>query len=95
MPALTWAQAYPSRPVTLVVPYAAGGLADLVARQTAFHLEKVLHQPVIVANRAGASWAIGTGFVAKSTADGYTLLFVLTSHVITPESDRLLGRTPA
>ncbi len=95
MPATAWAQAWPSRPITLVVPAAAGGLADLVARQTAFHLEKALRQSVVVANRAGASGAIGTAFAAKAPADGYTLLFSLTSHVILPESDRLLGRAPA
>jgi tripartite-type tricarboxylate transporter receptor subunit TctC len=89
------AQGYPAKPVTLIVPFSPGGLADLVARVVAFNMEKTLHQPVIVTNRAGASGAIGTAAMAKAPPDGYTLLLTLTSHVVLPESDRLLGRTPA
>ena len=76
------AQAYPSRPITLVVPFAAGGGIDLVARLVAENLQKKLQQPVIVENRAGAGGIIGTSFVARAVPDGYTLLFIEASSVL-------------
>jgi tripartite-type tricarboxylate transporter receptor subunit TctC len=67
---------FPDRPIRLIVPFAAGAGTDAVARFVAQKLESELKQPVVVENRAGASGAIGTQFVASAPADGYTLLFV-------------------
>lgn len=67
---------FPDRPIKLIVPFAAGAGTDAVARFVAQKLEGELKQPVVVENRAGASGAIGTQFVASAPADGYTLLFV-------------------
>jgi tripartite-type tricarboxylate transporter receptor subunit TctC len=67
-------QAYPSKPIHVVVPFTAGGSTDVVARIVADKLSQRVGQPVIVDNRAGAGGAIGSDFVAKSPADGYTLL---------------------
>ncbi len=68
------AQPYPNRPIKIVVPYAAGGAVDIVARTVGQPLSEALKQPVIVDNRPGASANIGMELVAKSTPDGYTLL---------------------
>jgi len=68
------AQSYPSRPVTIVVPYAAGGATDIMARAVAQRLSNVWGQPVIVENKSGASTQIGAAYVSKSPSDGYTLL---------------------
>jgi tripartite-type tricarboxylate transporter receptor subunit TctC len=68
------AQDYPSKPVHLVVPYVAGGNADIFGRTLAQKLGEAFKQPFVVENRAGANGGIGTDFVAKSAPDGYTLL---------------------
>jgi len=68
------AQSWPSRPIRLVVPYAAGGTSDILARQLGPKLNEALGQPVIVENKTGANGNVGADFVAKSQADGYTLL---------------------
>jgi tripartite-type tricarboxylate transporter receptor subunit TctC len=68
------AQAYPARPVTIVVPYAAGGGIDVIARMLAQHLTAKLGQPFVVENRLGAGGVIASSFVARAPADGYTLL---------------------
>ena len=71
----TWAQtAWPAKPVKIVVPFAPGGTTDLLARAMATELSKAFPQPVIVENRAGAGGNLGADIVAKSPADGYTLL---------------------
>jgi tripartite-type tricarboxylate transporter receptor subunit TctC len=69
------AQDYPDRPVKIVVPYTAGGATDAVGRALAQQLSELWKQPVVVENKAGAGASLGADFVAKSTPDGYTLLF--------------------
>jgi tripartite-type tricarboxylate transporter receptor subunit TctC len=86
--------AYPSKPITLIVPFPPGGLADLVGRPVAEALSRELGQPVIVENKAGAGGGIGMGLAAKAPADGYTLLLSLSSLTVLPEADALLGRAP-
>jgi tripartite-type tricarboxylate transporter receptor subunit TctC len=71
----TSAQDYPSRPITLVAPYAAGSGIDVMARKIAANLSPRLGQPIIVDNKPGAGSVIGSEFVAKSAADGYTLMY--------------------
>jgi len=68
------AQTYPSRPIRLIVPYAAGGTSDILARQIGPKLTDAWGQPVVVENRTGANGNVGADFVAKSAPDGYTLL---------------------
>ena len=84
MPAIVLAQTYPTKPVKLVVPYAAGGGVDTVARALAQELSGGLGQPVVVENRPGANSLIGTDYVAKQAADGYTLLTTVGSHYALP-----------
>jgi tripartite-type tricarboxylate transporter receptor subunit TctC len=85
---------YPSRPITLVVPFPPGGVADAVARPVAEALGRLLKQAVVVDNRAGAGGGVGMGMVAKAKPDGYTLMMALSSITILPEADKVLGRTP-
>jgi len=84
-----------SQPVSLVVPLAPGGIADVTARPLAIALAKELGQSVVVENRVGAGGAVGTGYVARQKPDGNTLLMALSSFVIAPEADKVVGRTPA
>jgi len=72
------AQEYPARPVRMVVPFAAGGGTDLVGRIVANELTKGLNQQFYIENKAGAAGQVGTDFVAKSSPDGYTLLWTVT-----------------
>ena len=84
LPALAQS-AYPSRTITLINPYAAGGPADTLARALARQLEARLKQAVIVDSKAGGGATIGTGFVARARPDGYTLLVSTSAgHVVTP-----------
>ena len=85
---------WPSRPLTMVVPFPPGGVADLVGRPVAAALEKQLGQPVVVENRAGAGGGLGMQQVARAKSDGHTLLMALSSISILPEADRVLGRAP-
>jgi len=94
LPHTTCAQAYPNKPVRLVVPYAAGGGVDTVARAVAQQLGETLGQPVLVDNRPGANSVIGTEHVAKSPADGYTLLVTLVSHYAMPFLSRNVRYDP-
>lgn len=87
--------AWPSRNITLVVPFPPGGQADLAARSISFGLEKILGRSVVVDNRAGGGGgAVGNAAVARAAPDGYTLLVTLSSLAVLPEADRLYGRTP-
>ncbi len=87
-----FAQAYPTRNVTIVVPFPPGGQADLAARPVALKLQEIFGKPVIVDNRGGAGGAIGNAAVARAEPDGYTLLMALSSLAVLPEADRLFGR---
>ncbi len=78
------AQTYPNKPVRLVVPFAPGGFTDAVARILGQKLTAAMGQPFVVENKAGAGSTIGTDFVAKSAPDGYTLVMVSSTHVISP-----------
>ncbi len=77
-----FAQSYPSRPVKLIVPYAAGGPTDVMARLISIEMTATLGQPVMVENRPGAAGAIGAEVVAKSSPDGYTVCFCPTGPSI-------------
>lgn len=79
---MAMAQAFPAKQVTIVVPYPPGGGADILARTLGQKLSARWGQPVVVDNRAGAGGSIGTAFVAKAPADGYTLLMASPSHTI-------------
>src|SRR5687767_7949559 len=68
------AQEFPSRPVTIVVPFPAGSISDVVTRLAAERMQKPLGQPVVVENRPGLNGAVGAGLVTKAKPDGYTLL---------------------
>ena len=86
---------YPDKPITMIVPFPPGGVADTVARPVAEAMARELKQPVVVENRAGADGALGIGVAARAPADGYTVLMSLSSISILPEADKLLGRKPA
>jgi len=87
-------EAWPTRPVTMVVPFPPGGVADTVARPVAESMSRFLGQTVVVENRGGAGGGVGMGHVAKSSADGYTIMMALSSISILPVADKLLGREP-
>jgi tripartite-type tricarboxylate transporter receptor subunit TctC len=78
------ADTWPSKPVKIIVPFGPGGFTDVVARILQKELAPVLGQPIIIENRPGAGSTIGTDAVAKAPADGYTLVMVSTTHVISP-----------
>src|SRR6266478_3050264 len=78
------AQSYPSRQITLIIPFAAGGSNDLVGRAIGKRLSETWGQPVVVENRAGAGGMIGTSAVAAAAPDGYTLLLVSSTFTINP-----------
>jgi tripartite-type tricarboxylate transporter receptor subunit TctC len=78
------AQTYPSKPVRLIVPFAPGGFTDVVARILGQRLSVSMGQQFIIENKAGAGSTIGTDFVAKAAPDGYTLVMISTTHVISP-----------
>jgi tripartite-type tricarboxylate transporter receptor subunit TctC len=88
------AQSYPSKPITMVVPFPPGGVADTVGRPVAEAMSRHLKQSIVVENKGGAGGGIGMAQVAKSKGDGYTLLMSLSSLVVLPEADKILKRAP-
>ena len=86
------AQDYPTKPITMIVAFPPGGVAELVGRPLAASMEKTLGQPVLIVNRPGAGGAVGTTAAAKAAPDGYTILMTLSSISIFPVSDPLQGR---
>src|SRR4051812_24680184 len=93
-PGLALAQAaFPNKPITMIVPFPPGGLADLVGRPVAEAMSRELGQPVVIENKGGAGGGIGMGLVAKAPADGYTILMALSSFSVIPEADTILGRS--
>ena len=85
---------WPDKPITMIVPFPPGGVADTVARPVAEALGRELKQQVIVENKAGAGGATGIGAAARAAPDGYTLLMSLSSISILPEADKILARKP-
>ncbi len=77
-----WAQAWPAKPITLVVPFAPGGTTDVLARAVGQELSSALGQPVLIESKPGAGATLGADFVAKARADGYTLLMGAVHHTI-------------
>ena len=87
-----WGQPYPNRAIRLVVPYGAGGVSDIMGRVVAQKMTELLGQPMVVENRPGAGGMLGTGAVAKSPPDGYTIvLSSLSAYAIGP---RLVKEAP-
>ena len=82
------AQAWPAKPVRLIVPFPAGGATDIIGRLVAQKMTEVWGQNVIVENKPGAGTVVGTDLVAKAAPDGYTLGMVITAHVINPSLRR-------
>ncbi|MBU3725752.1 MAG: tripartite tricarboxylate transporter substrate binding protein [Burkholderiaceae bacterium] len=87
--------AYPSRPITMIVPFPPGGVADTVGRPIADAMSRILKQSVVVENKSGAGGGIGFSHVAKAKPDGYTILMALSSVAVIPEADRVLGKAPS
>ena len=88
-------EAWPTKPINMIVPFPPGGVADAVARPVAEALSRTLGQAVIVENKAGAGGGIGMAAVARSKPDGYTILMALSSISIIPEADKIVGREPS
>ena len=86
---------YPDHPITMIVPFPPGGVADTVARPVAEAMGRELKQPVVIENKPGAGGGIGMGLAAKAKPDGYTVLLSLASLTVLPEADKLFGRAPA
>ena len=86
-----WAQTWPSRSVSIIVPFPAGGTTDVLARALGQELSKTLGQPVVVENKPGAGATLGADYVAKAKPDGYTLLMGAVHHTIATSVYRKLG----
>jgi tripartite-type tricarboxylate transporter receptor subunit TctC len=86
---------YPSRAITMIVPFPPGGVADIVGRPLAATMEKTLKQPIVVVNRTGAGGALGIREAARAAPDGYTVLMGLSSISIFPVSERVNGKQPS
>lgn len=88
-------EVWPSKPITMIIPFPPGGVADTVGRPVADALSRTLGQPVVVENRAGAGGGVGMAAAARSKPDGYTILMALSSISIIPEADKILGKQPS
>ncbi|MGZ5270273.1 MAG: tripartite tricarboxylate transporter substrate binding protein [Ramlibacter sp.] len=84
--------AFPSRSITMIVPFPPGGLADIVARPVAEAMSRDLGQPVVIENKGGAGGGIGMAQAAKAAPDGYTIVMALSSYSVLPEADAIIGR---
>jgi tripartite-type tricarboxylate transporter receptor subunit TctC len=89
-----WAQGYPTHPITLVVPFAAGGPTDVVARAVGQAMSRTLGQPVVIENKLGAGGTLAAGYVAKAAPDGYTLLIHHNGMATAPALYRKLAFNP-
>ncbi len=85
------AQGYPNKPIRMIVPWPPGGATDILGRMVALELSKTWGQPVVVDNRGGASAILGTDLLAKSPPDGYTIGWIISTHVVNPS---LYGKVP-
>lgn len=88
------AQSYPNRPITMIVPFPPGGIADITGRPFAASMTRLLGQSVVVENRAGAGGAVGHAQVARAAPDGYTIMMALSSIAIIPVADEVNSRQP-
>src|SRR3979490_2760866 len=97
LPALPAAaqDAYPSRPIQMIVPFPPGGVADITGRPVAYVLGRLLKQSIVVVNKAGAGGSVGAAQAARAAPDGYTILMALSSISVLPVADRLQGRPAA
>jgi len=84
LPGAVWAQAYPSKPVHVIISFPPGSSTDIVGRVVAQKLSEFWNQPVLAENRGGAGGTIGAGIVAKAAPDGYTLLIDSSAHAVSP-----------
>jgi tripartite-type tricarboxylate transporter receptor subunit TctC len=87
-----YSQQYPNRPITMIVPFPPGGIADITGRPLAVAMQKTLGQPVVIENKPGAGGAVGHAIAAKAKPDGYTIMTALSSIVVIPEADKVNGR---
>ncbi|HEY2336605.1 MAG TPA: tripartite tricarboxylate transporter substrate-binding protein, partial [Burkholderiales bacterium] len=92
--AASFAQTYPTKPVRMVVPFPAGGPADIVARQLGAKLTEVWGEALVIENRAGAAGNIGTAFVARAAPDGYTILLATSGFMCNPSLYKNIGYDP-
>src|SRR5260370_39135571 len=88
------AQSYPTRPITMVVPFPPGGIADITGRPFGAVMSRILGQPVIIENKTGAGGAVGHAYDARAKPDGYTVMMARSSIVIIPVADEVDGRAP-
>jgi tripartite-type tricarboxylate transporter receptor subunit TctC len=90
LPPMALAQAYPTKPIRIIVPWPPGGGTDLISRTVAHKLGETLGQTAVVENRSGANGIIGAEAVAKAVPDGYTVMITIASHAINPTLYRKL-----
>lgn len=88
-------EAFPARPIQMIVPFPPGGVADITGRPTAQVMGRLLRQTVVVVNKPGAGGSVGAAQAARAAPDGYTILMALSSVSVLPVADRLQGRPPA